>query len=103
MSKVARDISERKRADEELRFQQTMLTTERELTLDGILVVDDHSRVLSFNGRFAQMWGISDDVLSTRADTVLLQAVSDKLLDPDRFMSDNFTIATTKCRTTQSN
>jgi two-component system, cell cycle sensor histidine kinase and response regulator CckA len=85
-SKVARDISERKRAEKELRFQQTMLTTERELTLDGILVVDDQSRVLSFNGRFAQMWGISANILSTRADTVLLQAVRDKLVDPERFM-----------------
>jgi two-component system, cell cycle sensor histidine kinase and response regulator CckA len=86
VSKVARDISERKRIEKELRFQQAMLTTERELTLDGILVVDDHSQVLSFNGRFGQMWGISAEILSTRADTVLLQAVRDKLLDPVRFM-----------------
>jgi two-component system, cell cycle sensor histidine kinase and response regulator CckA len=86
VSKVARDISERKRSEKEQRFQQAMLKAERELTLDAILVVDDQSRVLSFNGRFAQMWGISADILSTRADTVLLQAVRDKLLDPERFM-----------------
>jgi two-component system cell cycle sensor histidine kinase/response regulator CckA len=86
VSKVARDISEKKIAYEAMRFQQTMLMTERELTLDGILVVDAQSKVLSYNGRFAQMWGISSEILATRADEQLLQAVSDKLLHPDRFM-----------------
>ena len=32
------------------------------------------------------MWGISDEILATRADTVLLEAVRDKLVDPDQFM-----------------
>ncbi len=85
-SKVARDISERKRAEEERRFQQAMLLTERELTLDGILVVDAHSTILSFNRRFAEMWGVSTGLLETRADEILLQAVRDKLRDPERFM-----------------
>ena len=85
-AKLARDITERKRAEEELRFQQTMLATERELTLDGILVVDDDSRVLSFNGRFAEMWGISDDVSRPPGRPELLEAVRDKLVYPDRFM-----------------
>ncbi len=83
---IQRDVTARKRAEEELRFQQTVLTTERELTLDGILVVDQHSRVLSFNKRFAQMWGIQGEILGTRADIVLLQSVMHKLPDPERFM-----------------
>ncbi len=85
-SKVARDISERRRAERESRFQQAMLATERELTLDGILTVDGQSRVLSFNRRFAEMWGITDALIASRADTVLLGSVRDKLKDPDGFM-----------------
>ncbi len=85
-SKVARDITARKRAEAERRFQQAMLLTERELTLDGILVVDDRSTVLSYNGRFAEMWGLGTDVLATRADRTLLQVVRDRLVDPDGFM-----------------
>jgi PAS domain S-box-containing protein len=87
VSKVARDISERKRADDDRRLQQAILVTERELTLDGILVVDADSKVLSYNGRFAQMWGISTDILATRADAELLRAVSDKLAHPEEFMA----------------
>ena len=86
-SKVARDITERERADEALRFQRAMLLTERELTLDGILVVDDRSNVLSYNARFAEMWGVHADILSTRADHVLLDAVKEKLADPEGFMA----------------
>ncbi|MEO8678287.1 MAG: PAS domain-containing protein [Vicinamibacterales bacterium] len=74
------------RADAERRFQEARLTTERELTLDGILVVDDQSRVVSFNRRFGQMWGISDEILSARADTLLLDSVRQKLVNPDQFM-----------------
>jgi two-component system cell cycle sensor histidine kinase/response regulator CckA len=86
VSKVARDISERKRADAHMRLQRTILLTERELTLDGILVVDAQSKVLSYNGRFAQMWGLSADILATKAGDQLLRAVSDKLARPDEFM-----------------
>ncbi len=86
-SKVARDITERKKADEALRFQQAMLLTERDLTPDGILVVDEHSTVLSYNRRFAQMWGVDVDILETRAHGTLLDSVRDKLADPDGFMT----------------
>jgi two-component system cell cycle sensor histidine kinase/response regulator CckA len=86
VSKVARDISARKRADDEVRLQQAMLLTERELTLDGILVVDAQSRLLSYNGRFGQMWGLSADILATKAAGQLLRAMSDKLAHPDEFM-----------------
>jgi len=83
---IERDVTTRKRADDELRFQQAVLTTERELTLDGILVVDDRSLVQSFNARFAQMWGIPAEILGTRADADLLDAVRNRLSDPEKFM-----------------
>ncbi len=85
-SKVARDITARKEADEEMRFQQAMLLTEHDLTPDGILVVDAHSNVLSHNGRFAEMWGVDTEILETRADELLLDATREKLADPDEFM-----------------
>ncbi len=83
---IQRDITARKRAEDELRFQQAVMATERELTLDGILVVDADSHVLSYNRRFAEMWGVSGDILHTMADTVLLQAVRHLIKHPDQFM-----------------
>jgi two-component system, cell cycle sensor histidine kinase and response regulator CckA len=86
-SKVARDITAQKRAEEERRFQHAMLVTERELTLDGILAVDVEGNVLSYNGRFAAMWGVADEIRTTRADEKLLQSVIHKLLHPESFMT----------------
>ena len=85
-SKVARDITTQKRSEEEQRFQQAMLLTERELTLDGILAVDVEGEVLSYNARFAEMWGIEEEIRHTRADQRLLQSVIHRLAQPDEFM-----------------
>jgi len=84
---VITDVTDQKRAEDERRFQQTMLMTERELTLDAILVVDEHGKVLSYNSRFAKMWEIPPDVLATRVDAILLQSVRDRLQDPVAFMA----------------
>jgi PAS domain S-box-containing protein len=83
---VLTDTTEQKRVERQRRFEQTMLLTEREVTLDAILVVDEHGKVVSYNGRFAQMWAIPADVLVTRVDAVLLQSVQERLRDPAGFM-----------------
>jgi two-component system cell cycle sensor histidine kinase/response regulator CckA len=85
---IERDVTARRAAEEAIRFQQTLFETERQLTLDGILVVDESSIVLSFNRRFQQMWDIPEEVLGTRADARLLQAVKEKLRDPHGFMRE---------------
>src|SRR5690606_10516810 len=58
----ARDITERKRAEEELRLQKTLLEAQGEASIDGILVVAPDSQILSYNRRFGEMWGIPADV-----------------------------------------
>ncbi len=83
---IQRDVTERALAEKERRFQQAVLSTERELTLDGILVVDDNAKVISYNRRFEQMWGIPPAAFSTRADEVVLQTVSQRLRDRDTFL-----------------
>ena len=75
------------RADEALRFQHARMSAERELSLDGILVVDDHGRVVSFNARFGKMWGVCDEVAATGADTELLQLVCQQLVAPEEFLA----------------
>ncbi|MBI3854785.1 MAG: hypothetical protein HY293_03745, partial [Planctomycetes bacterium] len=77
---------ERKRAEEDLRFQKSLLESQSEAAIDGILVVSRDGVMTSFNRRFCQMWDISDDVLRSRSDERALQSVLDKLADPKEFL-----------------
>ena len=81
------DISARKRADEELRFRNVVLLTQQEAAIDGILVVDAKGRIVSSNRQFAEMWGIPSDIIESGSDERALQWVTDKLADPEGFIS----------------
>src|SRR3989441_1132051 len=63
---VARDISDRKRAEQGLRETLSLLNATFESTADGILVVDPDGRIVSFNRKFAELWRIPDSVLEAK-------------------------------------
>lgn len=82
---VAQDISQRKRDEEQLHFQKTLLEAQSEASPDGILVVSGERRVLSFNGRFLEMWGVSN--LSAQGeDAAVLQQILGRVADPQQFL-----------------
>jgi PAS domain S-box-containing protein len=86
IASTERDITARKSAEKELRFRNVILTTQQEVSLDGILVVDERGDILSFNQRFRDMWGIPPEVMSTKSDARALQFVTDKLAEPQEYM-----------------
>jgi len=79
---TSRDITERKAAEEALAFGNVMLKTQQETSLDGILVVDESGRIVSYNQRFLDLWGVSPDVLRAGDDERALKSVLDRLVDP---------------------
>jgi PAS domain S-box-containing protein len=80
------DITERKRAGEELRFQKTLLESQSEASIDGILVVSSEREILSYNQRFVELWGVSKNILGSRSDPTTLQSVIDKVKNPGEFL-----------------
>jgi PAS domain-containing protein len=80
------DVTEVSRADEERRFLAARIATERELALDGILVVDRRGRVVSFNRRFGEMWRLPDVILHSRQDAALHGAMRDRVRNRAAFM-----------------
>ena len=79
-------IDDIREAHEEILRNNTILETQKETSIDGILVVDDQGKVISHNKGFAQMWSISDQLLATRDDDKLLSFVFNQLQDPDEFI-----------------
>ena len=81
------DIVRLKQAEEKLQFANTLLTTQMETSPDGILVVDADARIISFNRRFADMWGVSLDLLEAKDDAPVLAAVMSAMKDPQAFVA----------------
>ncbi len=82
---VKQDISERKRAEEELKFRNTILATEQEVGIDGILVVDEGGKVVSCNQRLVQMWGLPPTLVQAQAAAAVLQFGTDQVADARGF------------------
>jgi PAS domain S-box-containing protein len=79
-------LQERKRAEEALEFQNIILSTQQETSLDGILVTDENGEIISFNRRFVEIWCIPSGVAESKSDEQILQSVMDKLASPGEFV-----------------
>jgi PAS domain S-box-containing protein len=86
-SAFIRDITERKRDEHALQQTLSLLGATLESTADGILVVDPHGRMSSYNGKFAEMWRLPASVLESRDDGAAVAFVLDQLQDPDAFIA----------------
>jgi PAS domain S-box-containing protein len=83
---TVQDITARKQAEDELKFRHALLVTLQETSLDGVLVVDEAAKVLFFNHRYVEMWGILSEVIATRSDELVLKSVLDKVAEPQPFL-----------------
>ncbi|HUP64850.1 MAG TPA: EAL domain-containing protein [Thermoanaerobaculia bacterium] len=84
---IARDISERRRAESELKLTLSLVKSTLESTGDGILVVDRLGKIVSFNQRFARMWGIDPELLESGNDDAAIAAVLHQVKNPEEFQA----------------
>ncbi len=82
---VAQDITDRMRITEELKESLDILKGTLDATVDGILVVDENQKIISFNRNFARMWRIPEAVLNAKDDAAAVRYVLDQLIDPKGF------------------
>ncbi|PPD31394.1 MAG: diguanylate cyclase [Methylomonas sp.] len=80
------DITMRKRIEDQLLWRTTFLETLLEASPNGIMAVDKEGHKLLQNHRVAELWGIPDEVAGNTNDSVQLEFVKKRLIDPDAFL-----------------
>ena len=79
------NITDRKQAEEDIRFRNVLLSTQQEASIDGILIVDEESRIISHNRRFVEMWNIPPELIAGKDDEPVLKFVTDQIADSKSF------------------
>lgn len=83
---IGRDLRDRKRYEWEARRAVTLLESTLDSTADGILVIGQDGRILTWNQRFVDMWGIPTELMSREEDDQLIELLVDRLVDPAAFL-----------------
>jgi serine phosphatase RsbU (regulator of sigma subunit)/GAF domain-containing protein len=74
-------------AQAEARFQAALLQAQNEAGVEGLLVVSPSGEMISYNRRFAEIWGIDEEVLASRSDDAALAQASQQVVDAEAFMA----------------
>ena len=77
-----RDSRKQKQVEDDLANVTSRLRATLEATVDGILVVDLDSRIVSMNHRLSQMWEIPEDLLLHEDDALILAFMAERMADP---------------------
>jgi len=83
---VIQDITRRKRAEENLKHQKTLLEALTESVLDGILIVSPEGKMLHFNQHFLDIWNFSAEVVESQSDERALDWAANQTTNPQAFL-----------------
>lgn len=83
---MVRDITERKKLENEIRMRNAILSTELEVSADGVLVADGKGKIILYNKKFINMWGISKEAVDSKSDELALKSVTNLLANPKEFL-----------------
>jgi PAS domain S-box-containing protein len=81
------DITDRKRAEKELRWKTAFLAAQVESSLDGILVVDSNGKRILINKRLINFFNAPQEILNQSDDEALLRHVYGKVKNPEQFLT----------------
>ncbi|MHB0971922.1 MAG: PAS domain S-box protein [Thermoanaerobaculia bacterium] len=84
---VIADITERKKAEAELKQSVSVLQSTLDSTADGILVVDHTGKIITYNARLLDLWRIDAASMPEWFDDLMSDVVVNQLRDPLAFLA----------------
>ena len=82
---VVVDLTERKRAEEELRWETALLQAQMDSSPDGILVVDKQGKQILQNQRLNELWKIPPHLAGGKDDAAQVQFAASRTKNPGEF------------------
>lgn len=82
-----RDITARIQAEEALLRSYALLKAQQEAAIDGILAIDEHDQIASYNQRFCQIWQIAEVLMQAGNIHIVLNEIGAKTADPETFLA----------------
>lgn len=83
---VAMDVTEQEQVEQKLQKSLSIVSATIESTEDGVLVVNTQGEIVFLNSRFAEMWGIPEQVLLSCDDSKAIDFAASLLVDPEAFV-----------------
>ncbi|MGB3207366.1 MAG: ATP-binding protein [Crinalium sp.] len=80
------ELLERRKAQDLLEKSHSLLCAILDSTADGILVVDETGKILSFNQRLVDLWSIPESILELRDYKCVINFIKEKLKFPENFI-----------------
>ena len=84
---IVSDITERKRAEEELHSKTAFLEAISNSAIDGILVVDEQDRKILQNQHLMRILKVPQHVIDEDDDKVMRHEVAQRIKDPEEFLA----------------
>ena len=86
-TQLARIAIERSVVQEDVLRTNAMLKAQQEAAIDGILVVDENFRVVSYNQHFCELWQTPEQLFQANDIKELLKQLSSQLKHPEEFLA----------------
>ena len=85
VSKVLRDISERKKHAEQMLWKNTLLEAQLESSIDGILVVGNQGEQILQNRRMTELWKFPAQLVADKDEAAQLRYATSQTKNPEQF------------------
>jgi diguanylate cyclase (GGDEF)-like protein/PAS domain S-box-containing protein len=77
----------REHSERERDFNAALYSAVLRVAIDGILLVDSQEKIISYNQRFVEIWGIPPELMASKSDAPVLKAVAGQVTDREAFVA----------------